>query len=317
MSRDIHSLRYGIDGGTDLSGFEPESEAPEAVAPPVEKSQIKEYIGFRKVEGLSNKWVCRIEVFITEYLDYIEWEIDKTKTLQYFECIKEKYSIASYRKCLYQIRKFLEYLGVNWSNKLNPPPEPECLPKHMTHNTIKDVLAYFDDHEYSKQAKAIILLGCSSGMRPQEIFQLRPEDIDIDNRIVRINHNPNNGQSTKTKRSRVSFFTSDAQDALINYLSSYDDKLNPKCLFYQWHIERIFRPSSFHVKDLRKYFSQEWDRRGGPTSIKKILMGHSLKGDVDLMHYNYQSEDDLKMIYDRVMSGSIIYKNGNPDVVNP
>ena len=30
MSRDTHSLRYGIDGGTDLSGFEPESEAPEA-----------------------------------------------------------------------------------------------------------------------------------------------------------------------------------------------------------------------------------------------------------------------------------------------
>ena len=44
------------------------------------------------------------------------------------------------------------------------------------------------------------------------------------------------------------------------------------------------------------------DRRGGPTSIKKILMGHSLKGDVDLMHYNCQSEEDLKKIYDKVMS---------------
>jgi len=56
------------------------------------------------------------------------------------------------------------------------------------------------------------------------------------------------------------------------------------------------------VKDLRKFFSQEWDRRGGPTSIKKILMGHSLKGDVDLRHYNYQSEEDLKRIYDKVMA---------------
>jgi integrase/recombinase XerD len=44
----------------------------------------------------------------------------------------------------------------------------------------------------------------------------------------------------------------------------------------------------------------EWDRRGGPTSIKKILMGHSLKGDVDLMHYNCQSEEDLKRVYDKV-----------------
>ena len=60
------------------------------------------------------------------------------------------------------------------------------------------------------------------------------------------------------------------------------------------------------MKDLRKAFSQEWDRRGGPTSIKKILMGHSLKGDVDLSHYNAQPEEDLKKIYDKVMGKDII-----------
>jgi hypothetical protein len=27
----------------------------------------------------------------------------------------------------------------------------------------------------------------------------------------------------------------------------------------------------------------------------------NLKGDVDLRHYNYQSEEDLKRIYDKVM----------------
>ena len=88
---------------------------------------------------------------------------------------------------------------------------------------------------------------------------------------------------------------------MMEYLSFYD-KSRLKCLFNQYHVERLFRDSPILVKDLRKYFSQEWDRRGGPTSIKKILMGHSLKGDVDLMHYNCQSEEDLKKIYDRVMT---------------
>ena len=74
-----------------------------------------------------------------------------------------------------------------------------------------------------------------------------------------------------------------------------------KDLFGQSHLTREFRPSPIKVKLLRKYFSQQWDGRGGPTSIKKILMGHSLKGDVDLMHYNAQSEEDLKNIYDKVM----------------
>jgi len=35
-------------------------------------------------------------------------------------------------------------------------------------------------------------------------------------------------------------------------------------------------------------------------------MGYSLKGDVDLMHYNAQSEEDLKQIYDKVIGGSIL-----------
>ncbi|MCD6493220.1 MAG: hypothetical protein J7K36_05410 [Archaeoglobaceae archaeon] len=36
-----------------------------------------------------------------------------------------------------------------------------------------------------------------------------------------------------------------------------------------------------------------------PTSIKKLLMGHSLHGDVDLQHYDFQDEEELKQIYDR------------------
>jgi hypothetical protein len=31
-------------------------------------------------------------------------------------------------------------------------------------------------------------------------------------------------------------------------------------------------------------------------------MGHSLKGDIDLMHYNAQFEEDIKQIYDIVLN---------------
>jgi hypothetical protein len=34
--------------------------------------------------------------------------------------------------------------------------------------------------------------------------------------------------------------------------------------------------------------------------VKKTLIDQSLKGAVDLSHYNAQGEDDLKRIYDRV-----------------
>lgn len=36
-----------------------------------------------------------------------------------------------------------------------------------------------------------------------------------------------------------------------------------------------------------------------PTAVKRMLMGHSLRGDVDLQHYAFQDEEEPKQIYDR------------------
>jgi hypothetical protein len=35
-------------------------------------------------------------------------------------------------------------------------------------------------------------------------------------------------------------------------------------------------------------------------------MGHSIRTDVDVMHYNGQSIEDLKQIYDKVIDGLVI-----------
>jgi integrase/recombinase XerD len=131
-------------------------------------------------------------------------------------------------------------------------------------------------------------------MRAEEFYQLRIADIDIDNRIVFINQDLSNGQNTKTKQSRISFFTNETKLELEEYITYFQNNIGLKKLFSQSHISRLFKDAPIKVKDLRKYFSQVWDRRGAPTSIKKILMRHSLKGDVDLMHYNAQSTEDLK-----------------------
>jgi len=289
-----------------LLRFERKSMAPEAVFSPVEKKYLDEFIKLREIEGLSDTWVYQIRSFITDYLDYNNWKIEKEKTLNYFTIIQKKQATTTYRKRVYQIRKFLSYLGFEWATQINPPPEPLYIPKRISSDAIQETLSNYQNNEYYLQVKAIILLGSTSGMRAEELYQLTLDDIDLNNKIVRINHNPTNGQSTKTKQSRVSFFTDDARNALTEYIEFYQQNNGLKCLFSQSHIERLFRDKNvvIRVKELRKYFSQEWDRRGGPTSIKKILMGHSMRGDVDLMHYNCQSEEDLKKIYDKVMGGA-------------
>ena len=92
----------------------------------------------------------------------------------------------------------------------------------------------------------------------------------MENRIVYVNHNPNENQTTKTKQSRTSYFNDIAQLALTEYIEYFNNGSGLKELFPQKRIERSFQDTPIQLKYLRKYFSQEWDRRVGPTSVKKI-----------------------------------------------
>ncbi|RLF58612.1 MAG: hypothetical protein DRN27_04930 [Thermoplasmata archaeon] len=253
----------------------------------------------RRMGGISEDWACDIEYWLQGYLDYMDWELDEAKTYHYLEQMKQKYSTSSYRKRAYQIKRFLQNQNMEWTEHIKPPPEPEKFPKRISSDMIHDTINYFKDHLYEKQMKAIILLGASSGMRPEEMYQLQKSDIDLDQCMVSIHHDPDNGYTVKTGKSRITLFNTEARQAMIDYLSFFNNGCILTHLFGKQHIERAFHHSPIQVKDLRKYFSQQWDRKGGPTSIKKMLMGHS--GDVDSLHYNAQSIDDLRQIYDKII----------------
>ncbi|UCF12309.1 MAG: tyrosine-type recombinase/integrase [Thermoplasmatales archaeon] len=270
--------------------------------------RLNEYLDTVELSGVTYGHIKEVKRFLTNYLAHLDYSIDKGKSLQYFKQIKENNSISYYRKQLYQILKFLTYLKIDWSKDIKPPADPIYYPKRISQELIHETIRQLRGNNRFLQYKAMILLGTSSGMRPQEIYQLTTNDIDVKNRIIYINHNPENGQTTKTKKSRITFITEQAQQALSEYLTHFENDNTITTLFAQTSIKRVFLKIPLRVKDLRKFFSQEWDRRGGPTSIKKILMGHSLRNDVDLMHYNAQSPEDLKQIYDKVM-GILILKD--------
>jgi integrase len=242
-----------------------------------------------------------IRLYLNRYLDFVNWKIDKGKTLDYIKMIREKYNVSYYRKHVYQIRKFLKHSGVEWSEQLQPPNEPEYTAKRVPVEDVKNTLTHFKGHPYYPQIKALVLLGSTSGMRAKEMFQLKIKDIDLENKTVHINHDPHNGQTTKTKHSRVTFFTNETKEALQEYFVFYKEHPQLQYLFNQSHLLKIFIRNPVRVKDCRKAFSQIWDKQGGQTTIKQLLMGHSTKSSVDLQHYYGQSIEDLKQIYEKVM----------------
>jgi len=267
----------------------------------VSQEAIATFLETRYLSGISERVFREVSRIIYNYLDNVDYSIEKKSTFRFFKHLKDNYSVSYYRKQVYQILKLLKYFKVCWTEEINLPPEPVYYPKYISKEDIDITLKHFENSKYELRFKTIIQLGIDSGMRAEELYQLNKEDVDLENRMVRINHNPKNGQSTKTKQSRISFFTEDTRKLLLDYYCYFEKNNNLSKLFPKRWLEGRFKETPIRVKHLRKYFSQEWDRRGGPTSIKKIIMGHSLKNDVDLMHYNTQSPDDLKKIYDKVM----------------
>jgi integrase/recombinase XerD len=287
--------------------FELKSLAPQAIRLPevtgVTQETLRQYLNIITIEGICSEWLYTIDrCILIPYLNYSKWQIDLDTTLEYLLQLKDKHSISYYRKHLLQIRKFLQYLEVDWAKKLNAPTETQYTPKRISEDDIAKTLHFFEGKRYYLQCKSLILLGASSGARSEEMYQLTIKDINLEERIININHDPRRNQTTKTKQSRVSFFTQGAKDVLQEYLAFYKES-RLTYLYAQSHITRLFRGAPIQVKDLRKYFSQTWDRLSGPTSVKKVLMGHSMRTDVDLQHYDAQSKEDLKKIYDKVMGG--------------
>ena len=56
--------------------------------------------------------------FLNHYLGYVDYKIDKTKSIQYFRMLKDKLAISTYRKQMYQILKFLRHLKVDWAEEI-------------------------------------------------------------------------------------------------------------------------------------------------------------------------------------------------------
>jgi len=52
-------------------------------------------------------------------------KLTRKKTIEYCKLLKNTLSISYYRKRVYQIKKYLTYLKIDWANDLRLLPEPE------------------------------------------------------------------------------------------------------------------------------------------------------------------------------------------------
>ncbi|MCD6373044.1 MAG: site-specific integrase [Thermococcus sp.] len=227
---------------------------------------------------------------------------------EYLATIRREYSVSYYRKNVTYLKKLFRIAGIDLAESLKAPQEIDIDLTIVTVDDIKNLVQLVDSLHLSwrfedwkkDQFITAMLLMAVTGMRVSELARVPLKDIDLENRRIYLNTS-----QTKTKQSRVVFFTEEIQELLQEYIQTYKLKLQePLATVPQ--MQRPFRRKSplrgqkLRPKHMRKFFAQEWDRRNGNATIKKLLMGHSIRYDINALHYSHHTVDELQDAYEKV-----------------
>lgn len=251
---------------------------------------IREYLDVRSLEGLSDAWMNIIRLYLQQYLSFCNNKITKNKTIEYLKVIQNRYNASTFRKHELQIRRFLRYCGLDYMEEVKIIAEPEYIPIRVTEEQVTEVY-----NKVPLQFKALIKLGSDTGLRPSELYKLGIEDIDMHNRSITL-------RGAKDGKIRTVFFTPECKKMLEGHMKAFNGSRQLKYLFGECKIRRGLMHTNIEVRHLRKFFIQQWHRKGGNPFIGEILLGHSTKQIISLRHYISFSKEEIKKEYDRVMS---------------
>jgi integrase len=144
------------------------------------------------------------------------------------------------------------------------------------------------------------MLYATTGLRRDEILSLKPEDIDFSKRMI----TPDNHEG-ETKKSWVSFYNEEAEQALKEYLAtkkpSRSDRLFPmqrQEVVELWKTARDKTGLKITPQRLRQWFCSEMLRLGVSETHVDAFCGRVPKS-VLARHYTDFSPEKLKEIYNQ------------------
>ncbi|ADB58522.1 integrase family protein [Archaeoglobus profundus DSM 5631] len=249
-----------------------------------------------ELKAISDDEKQRYKTVVLKFLEDLSYNLDDKAIINYINKLKKEFAPKTARMHIIRIRAFLKFIDHPIANLIELPKVPKRRRRLVIKvEHVRDLLREIDEKlsgPYRLKLKSAVLLSATSGLRAEELYKLRLEDIDLENRTIFVR-----AEIAKDYEDRVTFFSKEAQDVLEEYLNTFKPS-NP--LFSKKSLLHQFSKldTRLRMKHMRKFFSQQSDRLGMPTAVKKILMGHSTAGDVDLSHYDFQDEEELKKIYD-------------------
>lgn len=145
------------------------------------------------------------------------------------------------------------------------------------------------------------MLYVTTGLRREEILLLKPENIDFNRRMI----TPNNHEG-ETKKSWVSFYNDEAEQALQEYMKTKKQSKSQRLFPMQrdevvelWKTARERTGIDITPQKLRQWFCSEMLRLGVSETYVDAFCGRVPKS-VLARHYADFSVEKLKEIYGKV-----------------
>ena len=243
-------------------------------------------------------------------------KIDKAMVEGYLTLLYEKNEKKStIGRKLTSLRVFYDYLlknkivSVNYFSDIKNPKKDKSLPRYVKDNDIDKMILVPDTNKpYGQRNLVIIRLLYATGVRVDELVNIRLKDIDVSDRTIRM--------LGKGSKERVVVFGVNTQSDLKKYLSDGRRQLDIKGNDYLFLNKDGNRLSSRYVRKiiddivvkasikmhisphmLRHTFATEMLNNGADLVSVKDLLGHESLNTTSI--YTHLSDDKIREIYDK------------------
>jgi integrase len=274
--------------------------ARQALGMPTEELLTK-FREFLKVDlRRSDKTAYEHKYYIKKFLNALTKPVEDATiedVRQYLKSLKG-ISSAQYKNILMALKVFFrDFLKMPETVSSFKFPHQLFKPKQILD---KEQLQQFYKCLETAKEKALFLLYSTTGLRRDEILSLKLEDIDFSKRMI----TPNN-HSGETKKSWVSFYNEEAEQALREYAKTKKNSRSQRLFPMQrqevvelWQSAREKTNMDITPQKLRQWFCSEVLRLGVSETYVDAFCGRVPKS-VLARHYTDFSPEKLREIYEK------------------
>lgn len=208
---------------------------------------------------------------------------DKNDIQNYIQTLGKAMNMNSVSRNISTLKSFYKFLMLNKNATKNPltsiknPKIKKALPKVLSEEEINTLLDINLNNDFDYRNKAMLELMYSSGLRVSELINLKVNDVDLDDSVVRI--------FGKGSKERIVPLSQYAVEALDDYINFYRGKLfkhgQNDFLFLNNHGLPMTRQGFFKIiKKLAK--EKEIKTDFSPHTLRHSFATHLLKNGADL-----------------------------------